>query len=98
MPKAFIVGRHNGQLAALREVFLGTRSVFCVKHLGENIRKVMGTRSPIVGAFGDLIHEKINEEVFLEKLKAESELHVAGTKRRNMLEFLEGNLDHFSPK
>jgi hypothetical protein len=33
----------------------------------------MGTQSPVVGAFWDLIRKKINEEVFSERLKAETE-------------------------
>jgi hypothetical protein len=42
--KAFVIDRHDGQLAALREVFSRSRIVFCAKHLGENTRRVMGTQ------------------------------------------------------
>jgi hypothetical protein len=59
-PKAFVVDRHDSQLAAVREVFPRSRIVFCAKHLGANLRQVRGTRSPVVGAFWDLIHEKID--------------------------------------
>jgi hypothetical protein len=55
-PRAFVFDSHDGQLAALRQVFPESRIVFCAKHLGENIRRVMGHQSKAVGAFWDLIH------------------------------------------
>jgi hypothetical protein len=94
-PKAFVVDRHDGQLAALRKVFPGSRIVFCAKHLGENIRRGMGTQLPAVGAFWDLIHETIDEQMLVQKVETESENCAQGTRRRHMLRFLEANLDRF---
>jgi hypothetical protein len=98
MPKSFVIDHHDGQLAVLCEVFPGSRIALCANNSGENIRHVMGTQSPVIGAFGDLIHKERDEKVFLDKLKAESELHVAGTRRRNILGFLEEHPDHCSSK
>jgi hypothetical protein len=96
-PRAFVVDRHDGQLAALRQVFPESRTVFCAKHLGENIRRAMGHQSKAAGAFWDLRHGTITEKIFMEILKAESELYDNGSVKGRMLEFLEENLEHFSP-
>jgi hypothetical protein len=47
---AFVVDRHDGQLAALRVVFPESRIVFCSKHLGENVKQVMGHASKRIGS------------------------------------------------
>jgi hypothetical protein len=57
----------------------------------------MGNRSPVVRAFWALIHREIQEDMFLQELKTESEHHAANSRQGHMLEFLETNLEHFSP-
>jgi hypothetical protein len=97
VPQAFVVDRHDGQLAALRQVFPESRIVFYAKHLTENIPRALEPESPIITAFWNLIHRKIHEKEFLENLKAQAQHCERDSRQAHMLEFLEVNLQHFSP-
>jgi hypothetical protein len=96
--RAFVVDRHDTQLAALQKVFPKSRIVFCSKHLGANIRRAMGNHSKVLVAFWELMHGKIIEEQFVATLKVESTIHQDESPQQRMLTFLSMNLDHFSPR
>jgi hypothetical protein len=72
------------------------RTVFCSKHLGENVKRVMEHASRTLGAFWALIHRKIQGDTFVQILKAESERFTKGSPQAHMLGFLKANLEHFS--
>jgi hypothetical protein len=52
LPAAFVVDRHDGQLAALRLVFPKSRIVFYSKHVGENVKRAMGNRHELLKRSG----------------------------------------------
>jgi hypothetical protein len=70
VPNAFVVDRHDGQFAALRQLFPRSRIMFCAKYLAGNIRPALGLESPTTAAFWNLIDRKIHEKEFRENLKA----------------------------
>jgi hypothetical protein len=60
-PKAIVVDRHEGQFKGTREIFPDTQIIFCVKHLGANIRDTF-PKGPMRRQFWRLIKMKINTD------------------------------------
>jgi hypothetical protein len=60
-PKAIVVDRHEGQFKGIREIFPDTQIIFCVKHLGANIRDTF-PKGPMRRQFWRLIKMKINTD------------------------------------
>jgi hypothetical protein len=97
-PKAFVVDRHLGQLAALKTVFPESRIVFCRFHLAANIAATFHSdESQVLQAFYDLVKGRITEEVFIDRLKGEQTRYQETSAQWKLIDFLLGNLDHYSP-
>jgi ubiquitin C-terminal hydrolase len=97
IPLAFVVDRHLGQLAALKEVFPESRIVFCRFHLEQNIASLFGEKSAVVAAFVNLMNCVISEEKYTTDLTAERGNFNDGSKQSNMIDVLLASLEHYSP-
>jgi hypothetical protein len=97
VPRAFVVDRHDGQFAALKEVYPRSRVVFCRFHLGANLRATFGKDSVVRTKFVQLMDCEITEETFVAFIRKQQKHYSKTSKQGNQLQFLLDNLDHYSP-
>jgi hypothetical protein len=94
-PTAIVVDRHEGQFKGIQQVFPDTHIIFCVKHLGANIRATF-RKGPMRNQFWRLIKLKINLSDWTTFLTSQTQRTLTGSQTR-MIQWLAGHGENYAP-
>jgi hypothetical protein len=97
LPRAIVVPRHDGQYAAIQDVFTRSRVIFCAKHLAANIQRALVSHSPVHHRNWRVPQGNCSEHQYLAVFRFVREDYKEDTTQSRMIDFLEKSLDHYLP-